>query len=81
MNMRNTIIILITIFAVIVAVYFIWNKNAKQPELAPAPEAPASQTTKMEKQGVQIEILKEGAGAEAKKGLPATPARAAQAGW
>ena len=68
MSTRNTVIILITIFAVIVAIYFIWNKNAKQPELASVPEAPAPQTTKMEKQGVQTEILKEGAGAIAKKG-------------
>ena len=70
MNTRNIIIILVTIFAVIVAIYFIWNKNAKQPELAPATTTmlAAPQTTKMEKQGVQVEILKEGAGAIAKKG-------------
>src|SRR3989344_4186596 len=70
MNTRNIIIILVTIFAVIVAIYFIWSKNAKQPELAPATTTmpPAPRTTKMDKQGVRIEILKEGAGAIAKKG-------------
>jgi len=62
MNTRNIIIILVTIFAVIVAIYFIWNKNAKQPELAPATTTmlAAPQTTKMEKQGVQGAIAKKG---------------------
>ncbi|MDP2638999.1 MAG: FKBP-type peptidyl-prolyl cis-trans isomerase [Candidatus Azambacteria bacterium] len=73
MNTRNVVIILVTIFVVIVMVYFIWNKNAKQPESAPVA---APETIKMDgddklttnKQGIQIEVLKEGAGAIAKNG-------------
>ncbi len=78
MSTRNIAIILITIFVLMAMVYLIWNKTAKQPETltqqntinsATAPVAAVAQTTnKMNKQGVEIEVLKEGAGVVAKNG-------------
>lgn len=53
MNNKTAIIILGAMIIIAVAIYAIWNNNVKWP---------------MNKQGIQIEILKEGAGAAAKNG-------------
>ncbi len=57
--MNSKIIILVLIIIAGVAVFMIYDKNKKQEQPQP---------TTMNKQGVQIEILKEGMGAAAKNG-------------
>ncbi len=67
MNNKTTIIILGAMVIVAVAIYAIWNNSVKRPQQNIINNGPVtSQPTIMNKQGVQIEILKEGAGAVAK---------------
>jgi len=68
--MNKNIIISLAVFVVFIGVGFLifYNKNEEPKSNAINNELNVVQTTKMNKNGVQIEILKEGTGVEAKNG-------------
>ncbi|MBI4920103.1 FKBP-type peptidyl-prolyl cis-trans isomerase [Candidatus Azambacteria bacterium] len=65
--MKTTIIILAVLIAIaaLVYIFYLAGKKSEQP---PAAQMPEAQSQTMNKEGVQIEILKQGTGAVAKTG-------------